>query len=43
MIVKPPLEPFSLTVFFPCYNEEANVERVTRAAVTAGRKIAADL
>ncbi len=43
MIVKPPLEPFSLTIFFPCYNEEANVERVTRAAVAAGRKIAADL
>lgn len=41
--VKPPLKPFSLTIFFPCYNEEANVERVTRAAVEAGRKIADDL
>ena len=28
---------------FPCYNEEANVERVTRAAVAVGRKHAADL
>lgn len=42
-IVKPPLVPFSLTIFFPCYNEEANVERVTRAAVAAGKKIADDL
>jgi len=42
-IQKPPLKPFSLTIFFPCYNEEANVERVTRAAVEAGRKIADDL
>lgn len=41
--VKPPLKPFSLTIFFPCYNEDANVERVTRAAVEAGRKIADDL
>ncbi len=43
VIVKPALKPFSLTIFFPCYNEEANVERVTRAAVDAGRKIADDL
>ncbi|MBI5864030.1 MAG: glycosyltransferase family 2 protein [Planctomycetes bacterium] len=42
-IVKPPLKPFALTIFFPCYNEEANVERVTRAAVQAGRKLADDL
>jgi glycosyltransferase involved in cell wall biosynthesis len=41
--VKPPLKPFALTIFFPCYNEEANVERVTRAAVEYGRKIADDL
>jgi len=39
---RPPLEPLSLTIFFPCYNEEANVERVTRAAVEVARDIAAD-
>ena len=43
MLEKPPLKPLSLTIFYPCYNEEANVERVTRAAVAAGRKIADDL
>jgi glycosyltransferase involved in cell wall biosynthesis len=32
----------SLTIFFPCYNEEANVERVTRAAVEVARRIADD-
>lgn len=42
-IVKPPLRPLSLTIFYPCYNEEANVERVTRAAVAAGRKVCDDL
>lgn len=40
---KPPLKPLSLTIFFPCYNEEANVERVTRAAVEVGRRVAEDL
>ncbi len=37
-VEKPPLKPLSLTIFFPCYNEEANVERVTRLAreVAAG-------
>ncbi len=29
----------SLSVFFPCYNEEANVERVTRAAVAMCRRV----
>jgi len=29
-----------LSIFFPCYNEEANVERVTRMAVEAGTKFA---
>jgi len=28
---------------FPCYNEEANVERVTRKAVEVGRRVADDL
>lgn len=40
---RPPLKPFSLTITFPCYNEEANVERVTRAAVEIGRKVADEL
>ncbi len=39
---KPPLKPFSLTIFYPCYNEEANVERVTRAALATARQIADD-
>ncbi len=29
-----------LSIFFPCYNEEANVERTTRNAVEAARKYA---
>lgn len=33
----------SLTVFFPCYNEEANVERVTLAALSGCRKLTDDL
>lgn len=40
---RPPIKPLSLTITFPCYNEEANVERVTRAAVDVGRRIADDL
>ncbi|HUU84129.1 MAG TPA: glycosyltransferase family 2 protein [Phycisphaerae bacterium] len=42
LIDKPPLKPLSLTVFFPCYNEEANVERTTQAALKACRRIADD-
>ena len=30
----------SISIFFPCYNEEGNVERVTRAAVAAAPKFA---
>jgi glycosyltransferase involved in cell wall biosynthesis len=30
----------ALSIFFPCYNEEANVERLTRASVEAARKYA---
>ena len=37
---RPPLKPLALTIMFPCYNEEANVERVTRAAVDVARRIA---
>lgn len=40
---RPPLKPLSLTIFFPCHNEEANVERVTRSAVEVGRRVADDL
>ncbi|MFQ5463594.1 MAG: glycosyltransferase family 2 protein [Phycisphaerae bacterium] len=32
----------SLSVFFPCYNEEANVEKTTRAAVRAASRISDD-
>ena len=32
----------SLSIFFPCYNEEANVERVTRAALAAAPNFADD-
>jgi glycosyltransferase involved in cell wall biosynthesis len=32
----------SLTVFFPCYNEEANVERVTEAALRTCARVADD-
>ena len=37
---KPSLKPLSLTVFYPCYNEEANVRRTTEAALKACRRIA---
>lgn len=30
----------ALSIFFPCYNEEANVERLTRACLEAARKYA---
>jgi glycosyltransferase involved in cell wall biosynthesis len=42
-VEKPPLKPLSLTIFFPCHNEEENVERVTREAVAVGRQVAGDL
>lgn len=35
-------KPISLSVFYPCYNEEANVVRVTELAVEACRKVADD-
>ena len=32
------MKKYSITIFFPCYNEEQNVERVTREALeVAGR------
>ena len=39
---EPAEKPLSLSVFFPCYNEEANVERTTLAALKACRRIARD-
>jgi glycosyltransferase involved in cell wall biosynthesis len=42
-ILIPPLHPLSLTMFFPCHNEEGNVERVTLAALDVGRRHARDL
>jgi glycosyltransferase involved in cell wall biosynthesis len=39
---KPALPPRSLTVFFPCYNEEANVERTTLAALKMCRRLGID-
>lgn len=33
----------SLSIFMPCYNEEANVERVARAALEAGGRVTDDL
>lgn len=32
----------SLTIFFPCYNEEANVERAAREAIKAARLVTED-
>ena len=43
LITRPPLDPLSLTITFPCYNEQDNVEPVTRAALAAGRELADDL
>ncbi len=39
---RPTLKPLSLTIFFPCYNEEANLERVTLAALEIAGEIADD-
>ena len=35
-------DPLSLTVFYPCYNEEANVERTTEAALKTCRRLTDD-
>ncbi len=42
-MARPACQPLSLTIFFPCYNEEANVERVTLKALEVGRRIADEL
>lgn len=36
------MKKYSLTIFFPCYNEEQNVEKVTRDAIAAARQVADD-
>lgn len=36
------LQDLSLTVFFPCYNEEENVERVTANALQVARSVSSD-
>ena len=41
--VRPDLPPRSLTLFFPCHNEEENVESMAEQAVAAGRGITDDL
>ena len=39
---KPKRSPLSISVFFPCYNEEANVERTTQAALKMCRRVSDD-
>lgn len=39
---RPPRNPLSLSIMFPCYNEEGNVERMTRAALAIAEKVAVD-
>jgi len=42
LVNRPPRTPLSLTVFFPCYNEEPNVENTTLAALKALPKFSDD-
>lgn len=42
MPVRPPRSPLSISAFFPCYNEEANVERTTLAALKTFARISVD-
>ncbi len=42
MVDRPTRTPLSISVFFPCYNEEANVERTTLAALRTLRRISND-
>ena len=39
---RPTRTPLSITVFFPCYNEEANVEQTTNAALKTLRRLSDD-
>jgi len=36
------MKKYSITIFFPCYNEEQNVERVTREALAVAKSISDD-
>ena len=42
MTDRPTKQPLSFSVFFPCYNEEANVEKTTLAALKAFRRVGRD-
>ncbi|RPJ28304.1 MAG: glycosyltransferase family 2 protein, partial [Planctomycetaceae bacterium] len=37
-----PTHPISITVFFPCYNEQGNVRRVVEQAINVLEKLRAD-
>ena len=39
---RPPRTPLSISAFFPCHNEEANVENTTQSALAALRRISDD-
>jgi glycosyltransferase involved in cell wall biosynthesis len=39
---KPPRSPLAISVFYPCYNEEANVENTTLAALRTLERISSD-
>jgi len=39
---KPPLSPLAISVFYPCYNEEANVENTTLSALRTLERISSD-
>ena len=42
MSIRPTRSPLSISVFYPCYNEEANVENTTAAALKMLRRISDD-
>jgi glycosyltransferase involved in cell wall biosynthesis len=42
-IDRPPVEPLSLSIVLPCYNEAENVRRVVEQALTVGRGLAREL
>jgi glycosyltransferase involved in cell wall biosynthesis len=42
LVDRPPTTPLSISAFFPCYNEEDNVERTTLAALETLRRISDD-
>jgi len=42
LVRRPPRTPLSISAFFPCYNEEENVERMTQATLKTIRRISQD-